>query len=550
MDKKKLYPLIIFASAIVFFLPFLGRVHLFDWDEVNFAEAAREMIVTGNYSSVQIDFKPFYEKPPLFIWLQAGTMLVFGVNEFADRFPDAIVGIITLLTFYFIGKKLRDETFGLIWSLAYLGSFLPYFYFKSGIIDPTFNYFIFLAVFFVSNSIQAAEDKRRSAKHAVMAGVATGLGMLTKGPVALLVLGLTVFVYWASIRFRKLTSFFNIVLFTIACFSVAFLWFGYDMIQHGPAFIKEFVSYQIALLTSPVAGHGEPFYYYFVIVLFGCFPISVLALPRLFKFKMNQSINESTNQPTFQKWMLILFWVVMILFTIVKSKIVHYTSLAYFPLSFLAGTFIHDLIKGTAQLRKYLVLIFLVIGGLLSLLLIGVPIIAQHKEAIIPYIKDPFAVACLNTPVEWNGFEWLTGAAYLAIIIFSAIYFRKNIFRATLILFYSTAVCLFIYLITVVPKIEKYSQGPPIHFYKELAGQNVYVNTVNFKSYAQYFYFQKMPAKPEASDNDWLLNGPIDKPAYFVAKITSKDFFDGKPQCKLIRQEGGYLFYVRNLIPK
>jgi hypothetical protein len=544
MDKKKKYPFIVFISAVVFFIPFLGHAHLFDWDEVNFAEAAREMLVTGNYSRVQIDFQPFYEKPPLFIWLQAASMIIFGVNEFAARFPDAIVGVITLLTFYFIGKKLRDETFGLLWSLAYLGSILPFLYFKSGIIDPVFNYFIFLAVFFVASSIRA-DDKKKSSKHAIIAGVATGLGMLTKGPVALLVLGLTVFVYWATIRFRKLTSFLNIVLFAIACFSVAFLWFGYDMIQHGSSFIKEFVNYQIALLTSPVAGHGEPFYYYFVIVFFGCFSISILALPRLFKFKTNQPNNESTNKLTFQKWMLILFWVVMILFTLVKSKIVHYTSLAYFPLSFLAATFIYDSIKEKARLPKYLTVLLVSIGSLLSLVFIAVPLIAQHKEIIIPYIKDPFAVACLNTDVYWNGCEYLIGVAYLDAIIYSVVILRKNIFRGTIVLFYSTAIFLLFYLITVVPKIENYSQGPAINFYKELAGKDVYVNTVDFKSYAQYFYFQKMPSKPEASDNGWLLNGPIDKPAYFVAKVTSKDFFDDKPQCKLIRQEGGFLFYSR-----
>src|ERR1041385_4144420 len=107
MDKK-FYPYIIFFSAVLFFIPFLGKVHLFDWDEINFAEAAREMIVTGNYNRVQIDFKPFWEKPPLFIWLQAGSMLLFGVNDFAARLPKAIIGIATLLSLYAIGKKLVD----------------------------------------------------------------------------------------------------------------------------------------------------------------------------------------------------------------------------------------------------------------------------------------------------------------------------------------------------------------------------------------------------------------------------------------------------------
>jgi 4-amino-4-deoxy-L-arabinose transferase-like glycosyltransferase len=102
INKKQsnLYLTIIILSGIIFFIPFLGRVHLFDWDEINFAESAREMIVTGNYHRVQINFQPFWEKPPLFFWLQAGSMKMFGINEFAARFPNAIFGIITLVTFF------------------------------------------------------------------------------------------------------------------------------------------------------------------------------------------------------------------------------------------------------------------------------------------------------------------------------------------------------------------------------------------------------------------------------------------------------------------
>ena len=45
--------------ALLLFIPFLGGLHLFDWDEINFAESAREMILTGDYLTVQIDFIPF-----------------------------------------------------------------------------------------------------------------------------------------------------------------------------------------------------------------------------------------------------------------------------------------------------------------------------------------------------------------------------------------------------------------------------------------------------------------------------------------------------------
>src|ERR1041384_8095201 len=75
MDRSHLRNILLIAlGGLALFLPFLGSVHLFDWDEINFAECAREMIVTDNYSQVQINFQPFWEKPPLFIWMQVLSM--------------------------------------------------------------------------------------------------------------------------------------------------------------------------------------------------------------------------------------------------------------------------------------------------------------------------------------------------------------------------------------------------------------------------------------------------------------------------------------------
>ena len=83
MKFKTVYiDLIILLAGATLFFPFLGGVHLFDWDEINFAEAAREMIETGDYLTVKINYQPFWEKPPLFIWMQVLSMKLFGINEF------------------------------------------------------------------------------------------------------------------------------------------------------------------------------------------------------------------------------------------------------------------------------------------------------------------------------------------------------------------------------------------------------------------------------------------------------------------------------------
>lgn len=540
--NRKIYPLIIVISAIFFFIPFLGSVHLFDWDEINFAESAREMIVTGNFSRVQIDFHPFWEKPPLFFWMQALSMKLFGINEFAARFPNAVIGILTLLTLYFIGKRLYDEKFGLIWALAYLGSFLPHIYFKSGIIDPFFNFFIFLSVIFLAKSIRD-NGENKGLKYAFLAGISIGLATLTKGPVGLLIAGISVLVYWATMKFKRISSWKNILLFSISCLIITSLWFVPEMINNGFWFIREFLKYQADLFLKPVAGHSGPIYYHFLVVFLGCFPISVLALPVFFR----KDAGSGDKGKYFLRWMLILFWVVMILFSVVKTKIVHYSSLAYFPLSYFTAYYVYELVNGRNTFKKYLVWILLVTGTIFSIILIGLPLIGRYKDLITPYIKDEFAAACLNSPVKWNGYEFLIGAVYLVLIIVIIFMIKhRQFFRGIIILFYATAFCIFFYLITVVPKIEGYSQAPAINFYKSISGQDVYVTTVGFYSYAPYFYFRKMPGgNIESSNKEWLLNGEIDKPVYIVAKSTSKVLFDKHPDCRFIKQEGGFLFYYR-----
>lgn len=542
MTNRKFYPLLIVISAIFFFIPFLGSVHLFDWDEINFAESAREMIVSGNFSRVQIDFHPFWEKPPLFFWMQALSMKLFGINEFAARFPNAVIGIFSLITLYFIGKRLYDEKFGLLWALAYLGSFLPHLYFKSGIIDPFFNYFIFLSVIFLAKSIRE-NGESKGLRYAFFAGVSIGLATLTKGPVGILIEGISVFVYWATLKFKKISEWKNILVFSISCLAIASLWFVPEMINNGFWFIREFLKYQVDLFLKPVAGHSGPFYYHFLIVFLGCFPISVLALPVI--IRKNSGLSDKGGY--FLRWMMIVFWVVMILFSIVKTKIVHYSSLAYFPVSYFAAFFVYELINDKNTFKKYLTWILPVTGTILSIMLIGIPLVARYKGFIIPYIKDEFAVACLNTPVKWNGYEFLIGAVYLLLLFVSMIMIKqKQFFKGILAIFYGTAFCIFFYLISVVPKIEGYSQAPAINFYKSISGQDAYVTTIGFYSYAPYFYFRKLPGgNIESSNKEWLLNGEIDKPVFIVTKSTAKSQFDKHPDCIFIKKEGGFLFYYR-----
>lgn len=536
------YNLLITAGALLLFIPFLGSVHLFDWDEINFAECAREMLVTGDYFSVQINFQPFWEKPPLFIWLQALAMNLFGVNEFAARLPNVVCGCLTLLVLFNIGKKLVDIKFGLLWVLVYAGSFLPHFYFKSGIIDPWFNLFIFGGIYYF---IQFSNNNssNNSNRLLLLSALFIGLGMLTKGPVAVLVFCLCFGVYWIIKRFQPIITIKQIILYAAAVGVVGGLWFVLLLLTGNKHIIQEFFVYQVRLFNTQDSGHGGPFFYHWLVLLVGCFPLSIFALRA---FQKNSS--DTPYQKHFKQWMLILFWVVLILFSIVKTKIVHYSSLCYFPLSFLAAYSVYKLITENLSWKKYISVLLLIIASLIGIALAALPIVDRYKQAVIDSgtIKDTFAVENLKAQVHWTGCEWLIGA-FLIIGTTIMLLIRKQKLQTGIIgIFIVSLLSVNMAMMVVVPRIEPYSQGAAIEFYEYLQDKDCYVETLGYKSYAHLFYSRKKPqVNPNSYQIDWLLYGAIDKPAYFVCKINVADDVKKNYALTEIYRKNGFVFLMR-----
>lgn len=540
-NKELLFQLLILTAGIFFFIPFLGAAHLFDWDEINFAEAAREMLVTHNFLQVQINFQPFWEKPPLFFWLQAASMAVFGVNEFAARFVNALCGIATLLVVYRIGRSVFDRRFGLLWAGAFVGSFLPHLFFKSGIIDPAFNLFIFCGIYFLYKSDMADEKAGSAAGFLALAGAFLGCATLTKGPVAVLVALLCALVYWTSRRFSKFLSWKGVLLCAATCAAVALLWYGVETLVHGPWFVTEFIKYQAKLFSSGEAGHGRPFWFHFVVLLFGCFPASFMAIRSFFPGKTG-----TEEQRRFTQWMLIVFWVVLVLFSIVKTKTVLYSSLCYFPLTFLAAYHMHAVMAGKLAWNRWLTASLVAFGLIVAAAVAAFPFVMMHTAWLMPLVKDPFARDCLTYPGHWHYAEMLIGAGYGAALIVTAILLSRKRFGAGFaMLVVSTALCLQTAMIAFVPKMEYYTDAGPIQLFRSVSGKDVYARAL-FKSYADLFYAKKKPGgNPKDYDENWLINGPIDKPAYFVCRIDKAWQYRKLPQLKEVKAEYGYVYFVR-----
>ena len=71
----------------------LGQAPLFDVDEGAFAEASREMLNSGDWGHTTLNGADRFDKPILVYWLQAASLALFGVNEFAVRLPSALCAL-------------------------------------------------------------------------------------------------------------------------------------------------------------------------------------------------------------------------------------------------------------------------------------------------------------------------------------------------------------------------------------------------------------------------------------------------------------------------
>lgn len=574
MNRSNFLPYLLIAFlAAALFIPLLGAVHLFDWDEINFAECAREMIVSKDYSTVQIGFLPFWEKPPLFIWMQAASMKAFGVNEFAARLPNAICGIVTLLVIYRTGKRIYDEKFARYWTLAYAGSLLPNFYFHSGIIDPWFNLFIFLGIYQFAlyvNDFPSLSTQKLLNRRIIYSALFIALAVLTKGPVALLVFGLC-FLWWRFRNRKPVMSWQHFALYAVVVLAVPGLWFLSLALNGKGHLVIEFILYQVRLFNTEDAGHGGGFYYHWIVLLFGCFPASAFAIQAMLK-----KADDTPFEIHFLKWMRVLFFVVLILFSIVKTKIIHYSSLCYFPLTYLAAYSLYKISSGILPLKRWMSILLYSTGGIFAAAMLILPFIEHFKASLLASgsVKDKFAAGNLQAVAGWNGFEWIAGLMLaLALIVSLVLFSRKNFRLGIPVLFGGTIVSVTLAAILIAPRVEEYSQGAAISYWEKHAYSEFYLETIGYKSYAHYFYGNVQPGieadpyfiawKKEnekrlynpalaQSENEiairreWMLTGTIDHPAYFICKNTFADEVRKYyPSLRFTGEKNGFVFWER-----
>ena len=137
------------------------------------------------------------------------------------------------------------------------------------------------------------------------------------------------------------------------------------------------------------------------------------------------------------------------------------------------------------------------------------------------------------------------GEWFISMIFF--IWIEKNIKIKLIGLFFSTSIFVYSCILTILPRVEQYSQNAAIEFFKSCAKKDCYVTTYGYKSYAHYFYAEiKEPSFEEAKNSDWLIQQATDKDVYVVCKINKKDEFENFfSNFEFVESKNGFVLFLK-----
>jgi len=251
--------------------------HLFEPDEGRYAQIPREMLEKGDWLVPVLQGEPYLDKPPLFYWLVMSSYALLGTHEWSARLVPALAIHGCVLLTYLLGRRSLGErsawwgALALALSPAFVGMG------RLLLLDGVLAFFVTLSIFCCFEAVRGWRLRRG---WWLAAALACGLGILTKGPIALVLLVPPVWLYLrlgsagAPITWRALFGFASVV------FLVAAPWY-LAMCLRLPGFAAYFLWEQNVVRFTMPFDHGRPIWFYGPIVLAGLFPGCLLLFPFL-----------------------------------------------------------------------------------------------------------------------------------------------------------------------------------------------------------------------------------------------------------------------------
>ncbi|MDA1184122.1 MAG: glycosyltransferase family 39 protein [Acidobacteria bacterium] len=298
--RRPLLILVLIASCT--FLLGVGRPAITDSDEGFYAEAAREMVAGGDWLTPHFNYEDRWQKPVLYYWLTAATFLVTGPTESAARWWSALSGVGLVLLTWAVARRLTGHD-DVAW-LAGAITATSYGYFamaRLALPDLPLTLLITLAIW-------SALERRWA-----VVGIATGLGLLMKGPLALVVPGIVLApIWWRERRTLTVSAAHVITVATIAAL-IAVPWYAAMTAEHGIAYLQSFfIGDNLERFATDRFNEPRALWFYIPILIGGMLPWSMylVTLP----WPSVRSVIRRRRTLTDVEWRLLLWASVPLLF--------------------------------------------------------------------------------------------------------------------------------------------------------------------------------------------------------------------------------------------
>ncbi len=336
-------PGLIGAIAVLGWLAFsIGLRALNLPEEGRYVGIAWEMLRSGDWIVPTEDGLPFFHKPPLFYWLTAASMRVFGVDAAAARLAPLLGAAVGAIVLYRVARRWSGED-AARWTALVLVT-LPFFFGGAQFanLDMLVAGFMAMAVLLAGHAVLLARNGRPHRAALVGAWAGAALGLLAKGLIGIVLPGGVIVVWLLATRQARslllLLSPVGPAMFLL----IAAPWFLAVQAQH-PGFFHYFFVYQhFERFAASGFNNVQPWWFFFAAVPALTLPWSLWLLRSPFVARAGETAETTLWRQLMWIWLIL----VLVFFSIPQSKPVGYSMAVLFPIAALVGDAVVARLRG------------------------------------------------------------------------------------------------------------------------------------------------------------------------------------------------------------
>ena len=288
---------LLFLAIVAFYSYGLGHLPLVGPDEPRYAQVAREMFLRRDLITPTLGGHTWFEKPALLYWMMILSFKLFGVTEWAARFPGAISGVLTVAAVFVVGRRIEEkdqvnELQGYAFcSTVAAATMIGIVVFSQAasfdiVLTMTSTWALAFYFFHILKDYSAVNERPRGW---LLAGfyIFIGLSLLAKGLVGIVIpVGVLGLYHLFQRRLPGRKTLVSIVWGLPLALIIAGIWYGPVIWRHGWLFIDQFfVQHHFARYVSNKYHHSQPVYYYLIVVLLLALPWTAFLIDALLQFK-------------------------------------------------------------------------------------------------------------------------------------------------------------------------------------------------------------------------------------------------------------------------